>query len=141
VAKVPSDRVFLPARHRVESGGRVGDQTRTKLTSAVQIPSDFVINEVPFQPSVAPPAPADIAPALGPLKAFTGRGFNTIFRSQSSATPTELPTPQPDSDNILELNLTIESLSFQDPLGAVPNRGEVEGDIFLNRRPVPADDQ
>jgi hypothetical protein len=33
------------------------------------------------------------------------------------------------------LNLTIESLSFQDPLGAVPNRGEVEGDIFLNGVP------
>lgn len=112
---------------------------RTKLTSAVQIPTDFIINEVPFQPGVAPPAPADIAPALGPLKAFTGtfigRGFNTIFRPQNSATPTDLPTPQPDSDNILELNLTIESLSFQDPLGAVPNRGEVEGDIFLNGVP------
>jgi hypothetical protein len=111
----------------------------TKLTSAVQIPTNFVINEVPFQPGVAPPAPADIAPALGPLKAFTGtftgRGFNTIFRPQNSATPTDLPTPQPDSDNILELNLTIESLSFQDPLGAVPNRGEVEGDIFLNGVP------
>jgi hypothetical protein len=65
---------------------------RTKLISAVQIPSDFVINEVPFQPGVAPPAPADIASALGPLKAFTGtfigRGFNTIFRPQSSATVT-----------------------------------------------------
>ena len=112
---------------------------RTKLTSAVQIPTDFTINEVPSQPGVAPPAPADIAPALGPLKAFTGtfigRGFNTIFRPQNSATPTDLPTPQPASDNILELNLTIESLSFQDPLGAVPNRGEVEGDIFLNGVP------
>ena len=112
---------------------------RTKLTSAVQIPTDFTINEVPFQPGVAPPAPADIAPALGPLRAFTGtftgRGFNTIFRPQNSATPTDLPTPQPDSDNILELNLTIETLSFQDPLGAVPNRGEVEGDIFLNGVP------
>jgi hypothetical protein len=45
---------------------------RTKLISAVQTPTDFTINEVPFQPGVAPPAPADIAPALGPLKAFTG---------------------------------------------------------------------
>src|SRR4051812_24379508 len=81
----------------------------TRLTAAVQIPTDFVINEVPFQPGVAPPAPADIAPALGPLAAFTGtflgRGFNTIFRPQNPVTPTNLPTPQPDSDNILELNL------------------------------------
>lgn len=112
---------------------------RTKLTAAVQIPAGFVINEVPVEPGVAPPAPADIAPDLGPLKAFTGtftgRGFNTIFRPQNPATPTQLPKPQPGSDNILELNLTIESLSFQDPLGAVPNRGEVEGDIFLNGVP------
>lgn len=112
---------------------------KTKLTAAVQIPADFVINQVPEQPGVAPPAPVDIAPALGPLTAFTGtfigRGFNSIFRPQNSATPTQLPTPQPNSDNILELNLTIESLSFQDPLGAVPNRGEVEGDIFLNGVP------
>jgi hypothetical protein len=125
-----------PAKPRVPARRAL---PRTKLTSAVQIPTDFTINEVPFQPGVAPPAPADIAPALGPLKAFTGtflgRGFNTIFRPQNSATPTDLPTPQPDSDNILELNLTIESLSFQDPLGAVPNRGEVEGDIFLNGVP------
>jgi hypothetical protein len=102
----------------------------------VEIPTGFVINEVPSQPGVAPPPAADIAPPLGPLTAFSGtfigRGFNSIFRPQNSATPTQLPTPQPDSDNILELNLTIETLSFQDPLGAVPNRGEVEGDIFLN---------
>jgi hypothetical protein len=125
-----------PAKTRIPARSRL---PRTTLTSAVQIPTDFVINEVPVQPGVAPPAPADIAPALGPLKAFTGtfigRGFNTIFRPQNSATPTQLPTPQPNSDNILELNLTIESLSFQDPLGAVPNRGEVEGDIFLNGVP------
>jgi hypothetical protein len=111
----------------------------TTLTAALQIPTGFVINEVPVQPGVAPPAPADIAPGLGPLKAFTGEfignGFNMIFRPQNSATPTKLPVPQPGSDNILELNLTIESLAFRDPLGAVPNRGEVEGDIFLNGVP------
>jgi hypothetical protein len=105
----------------------------------VRIPRNFTINEVPFNPDVAAPSVADNAPDLGPLKAFTGtfigRGFNTIFRPQNSLTPTELPTPQPNSDNILELNLTIESLSFSDSLGAVPNRGEVQGDIFLNGVP------
>jgi hypothetical protein len=105
----------------------------------VRIPRDFTINEVPFNPEVAAPKVADNAPALGPLEAFKGtflgRGFNTIFRPQNSSTPTELPVPQPNSDNILELNLTIESLSFSNSLGAVPNRGEVQGDIFLNGVP------
>ena len=111
----------------------------THLTTAVRIPRDFTINEVPFNPEVAAPKVADNAPALGPLKAFKGtflgRGFNTIFRPQNSSTPTDLPVPQPNSDNILELNLTIESLSFSNSLGAVPNRGEVQGDIFLNGVP------
>jgi len=111
----------------------------THLTTAVQIPRNFTINEVAFNPDVAVPKVADNAPALGPLEAFKGtflgHGFNTIFRPQNSSTPTDLPVPQPNSDNILELNLTIESLSFSNSLGAVPNRGEVQGDIFLNGVP------
>ena len=111
----------------------------THLTTAVQVPRNFTINEVAFNPDVAVPKVTDNAPALGPLEAFKGtflgRGFNTIFRPQNSSTPTDLPVPQPDSDNILELNLTIESLSFSDSLGAVPNRGEVQGDVFLNGVP------
>lgn len=111
----------------------------THLTSAVQIPRNFTINEVPFNPEVAVPSVADNAPDLGPLAAFkgtfTGRGFNTIFRPQNPATPTQLPIPQPGSDNILELNVTIEALSFSTSIGAIPNRGEVEPDIFLNGVP------
>ena len=67
---------------------------------------------------------------------FAGTGFNTIFRPQSPLTPTALPTPVPDSNNILELNLTTETLSFAAPLGNVPNRGSGEqGDIFFNGVP------
>ncbi|CAN5417544.1 hypothetical protein BH10ACT9_BH10ACT9_17740 [soil metagenome] len=112
---------------------------KTHLERALSIPRDFVINEVPFDPDEAVPTPADNAPSLGPLaafqKTFIGRGFNMIFRPQHSSSPTQLPVPQPDSDNILELNLTIETLSFQSPLGAVPNRGELQADIFLNGVP------
>jgi hypothetical protein len=112
---------------------------KTHLEPAVRIPRNFCINEVPFDPDAPRPDVADNAPALGPLEAFkgtyVGRGFNTIFRPQHSSTPTELPVPQPDSDNILELNLTIESLSFSNSLGAVPNRGEQQGDVFLNGVP------
>ncbi len=74
-------------------------------------------------------------PSLGPLSAFTGtfhgHGFNTIFRPDSGS-PTKLPVSPGASDNLLELNLTSQTLSFSRPLGSVPNRGEVTPDIFLN---------
>lgn len=80
-------------------------------------------------------------PDLGAIASFTGTfkgtGFNTIFRPQDFAvTPTPLPNPThgPD-DNILELNLTEETLSFSSALGSIPNRGMVQGDVFLNGIP------
>ena len=40
------------------------------------------------------------------------------------------------NENVLELNLTTETLKFSDPLGNVPNRGlQVQNDIFLNSVP------
>ena len=67
---------------------------------------------------------------------FAGKGFNTIFRPQSPKTPTDLPVKVPGSDNVLELNLTTETLSFAAPLGNVPNRGSGnQGDIFFNAVP------
>jgi hypothetical protein len=78
-------------------------------------------------------------PSLGPLAAFAGtfrgRGFNQIFRPDSSTTPTALPSPVTGSDNVLELNLTEETLAFSPSLGTVPNRGFGQGDIFLNGVP------
>jgi hypothetical protein len=109
------------------------------LTAAVCKPRNFLMNEVPARPGIAPEPVARKVPALGPLEAFkgtfTGHGFNVIFRPQNKATPTALPVPQPDSDNVLELNLTAETLSFSASLGAVPNRGEAQGDVFLNGVP------
>jgi len=82
------------------------------------------------------------APDLGPLTAFTGtfagRGFNTIFRPNSAVTPTALPNEPAEGppDNVLELNLTTETLDFHVPLGNVPNRGSGEQpDAFLNGVP------
>jgi hypothetical protein len=110
----------------------------TALTPAVSMPAGFRWNAVGPAPGHvgAPPA----APSLGPLAAFvgnwTGTGFNTIFRPQSQQTPTPLPNPpQGPTDNVLELNLTTESLSFSPSLGSVPNRGMVQGDVFLNGVP------
>ena len=69
---------------------------------------------------------------------FAGNGFNTIFRPQSSATPTVFTNNpvQGTPDNVLELNLTAETLAFADALGSVPNRGlGAQGDIFLSGVP------
>ena len=108
------------------------------LETALARPSGFRFAAV--SSSTAPrPGGLPAAPSLGPLAAFTGtfrgRGFNTIFRPDSPNTPTTLPKPVSGSDNVLELNLTEETLSFSPSLGSVPNRGMVQGDIFLNGVP------
>src|SRR6201996_4792534 len=90
-----------------------------------------------FAAAAAEAVAAPAVPTLGPLKAFAGtfrgRGFNTIFRPNTGS-PTKLPVQVTD-DNLLELNLTEETLSFSPQLGSVPNRGEVQGDTFLNGVP------
>ncbi len=110
-----------------------------RLTTATSQPAHFKFDEVHVTPTVILPVP--VTPPLGPLAAFTGNwhgsGFNTIFRPDNpqSASSEKLPHPLPPTDNILELNLTSESLSFSSPLGNVPNRGRVQEDIFLNGVP------
>jgi hypothetical protein len=108
--------------------------------AAISLPQGFRFDQV-VPAGVRELAGAPPVPALGPLAAFVGtwrgRGFNTIFRPQNAAqSPTPLPKPAhgPD-DNILELNLTNESLAFSPALGSVPNRGMVERDRFLNGVP------
>ena len=112
----------------------------TDLKAAISLPGAFHFDEVKGLSSARLVQAASTSPELGPLGAFTGAwagsGFNTIFRPQSPNTPTPLPHPAVGpSDNILELNLTAESLAFSPSLGAVPNRGMIQGDIFLNGIP------
>jgi hypothetical protein len=109
-----------------------------KLEPALSVPSSFRFGEVSSQTALRKLTSS--APNLGPLADFSGNfegnGFNTIFRPNTTATPTPLPIPPiPPHDNVLELNLTVESLSFSKSLGSVPNRGMVQGDIFLNGVP------
>jgi hypothetical protein len=100
-------------------------------------PTGFKIHPVLPTPGVQSTAEAP----LGALAAFTGdwtgTGFNTIFRPNNPATPTFNPAPPGPSDNVLELNLTTESLSFSGSLGSVPNRAllPLQGDIQLNGVP------
>jgi hypothetical protein len=107
--------------------------------ASIKLPSNFLFNEV--RPNHKVVGLTAQPPPLGPLAAFVGdwagNGFNTIFRPDNTVTPTPLPVPVlPPSDNILELNLTSESLSFSPSLGSVPNRGTTpQGDAFLNGVP------
>ena len=108
-----------------------------RLQNALSMPAEFRFDEV--SSLAEPKAAATPAPSLGALAAFTGTfrgvGFNTIFRPDSPSTPTKLPVAVSGSDNVLELNLTEETLLFSPSLGAVPNRGEVQADINLNGIP------
>jgi hypothetical protein len=109
-----------------------------RLETAFSLPSGFRFDEA--SSFTAPRALSSAVPSLGPLAAFTGTfrgsGFNIIFRPDSTKTPTPLPKPVTGSDNVLELNLTQETLSFSPSLGSVPNRGSgTQGDIFLNGVP------
>src|SRR5215472_7726028 len=105
------------------------------LTPALFLPGNFEFGEVPSTEGSSTPAPTPPqTPSLGPLAAFTGtwhgHGFNQIFRPDAGS-PTKLPHPVRD-DNLLELNLVSQTLSFSRPIGTVPNRGEDQPDIFLN---------
>jgi hypothetical protein len=93
-------------------------------------PAVFKIHEVRAGAQGLARAEAAAEPPLGPLADFlgnwAGNGFNTIFR------PTQ---PATGNDNVLELNVTTETLDFSPSLGSIPNRGEVQPDIFLNGLP------
>ena len=112
-----------------------------RLEAAFSIPTGFKIHEVVPRGELAErvgaaPAAPQAPPSLGPLAAFVGTwkgiGFNTIFRPQKQTFPLPIPAP---GDNLLELNLTSETLSFRESLGSIPNRGSLQDDIFLNGVP------
>jgi hypothetical protein len=110
------------------------------LVPALSVPADFRFGAVSSTEKLNPVFVFDVEPSLGPLGAFvgdwSGLGFNTIFRPNSPTTPTSFPvTPTDIPDNVLELNLTSETLSFSPSLGSVPNRGMVQADAFLNGVP------
>jgi hypothetical protein len=110
------------------------------LARAFSVHPNFSIRGVD-EAARAPAAPLPVS--LGPLAAFIGTfvggGLNTIFRPDSAATPTEMTGPiqtADPADNVLELNLTSETLSFSNNLGSIPNRGsKAQPDLFMNGVP------
>ena len=84
----------------------------------------------PTPPPTPPPAPSP--PPLPPVADYgllaalegtwVGKGFNAIWR------PSE---PSNGNDRFLELNVTRETLSFQEINGPIPNRGFLQPDLFM----------
>ena len=116
------------------------ETTTTNMTGDFhwsEVPPDRGAGGVTEREQRAAPAQPDLGAIAGFRGPFRGNGFNTIFRPQNFAvSPTPLPNPaNGPNDNILELNPTTETLEFSDPLGSIPNRGFVQGDIFLNGVP------
>ena len=116
-------------------------QTASPEGATISLPSNFEIHVVIIKllskEIYTTPAPPLLV--LDNFKGtFAGNGLNTIFRPQSSATPTTFPKNplQGNPDNVLEVNLTTETLAFADALGSIPNRGLFgQGDIFLSGVP------
>lgn len=122
--------------------------SKDTIPAAISLSSKFAIRsqdhrlEQRPESSDTPPTPS-----LGVLESFSGTfagtGFNLIFRPNSGPpttttfpNPINPPAPAPPSENVLELNLTTETLSFSNALGSIPNRGlEGQNDIFLNGVP------
>jgi LysM repeat protein len=74
----------------------------------------------PLQELVEPP-PQDPRPGSRAHGTWTGKGFNVIWR----------PNSTPGQDRFLELNLTDEVLEFQEISGNIPNRGLLQADINM----------
>ncbi|MCJ1267235.1 hypothetical protein MMC22_007120 [Lobaria immixta] len=114
--------------------------------ATISLPADFEIVSQDRRLKQKTTLPTATPPPLGVLASFTGTfagtGFNLIFRPNNGPhgttflNPVNPPPPTAPSENVLELNLTTETLSFSNPLGSVPNRGlGTQEDIFLNGVP------
>lgn len=98
----------------------------------MELAKDFVFTshpEIPLRQALR-------ADQLGPLHllpgVWKGHGFNQIWRPFNVASnPTGNPPPPPNQDRFLELNLTNETLQFEEIPGKIPNRGLLQIDINL----------
>jgi hypothetical protein len=90
----------------------------------MDLEQSFAFEPIPaIEDAVARPF-ADIDDPLGPLAALAGtwkgKGFNTIWRPHFKV-----------QDRFLELNLTSETLQFEEIPGEIPNRGFAQKDINM----------
>jgi len=90
----------------------------------MNLEKDFAFVPVPALEEADTQPFADIDDPLGPLAALAGTwkgtGFNTIWRPHFKV-----------QDRFLELNLTKETLEFEEIAGEIPNRGFAQKDINM----------
>ena len=91
----------------------------------MELAPDFSFQPLPaVENAVLQPFP-EVASPLGPLAGlvgkWSGRGFNVIWRPNSTA----------GQDRFLELNVTSEQLEFTAISGQIPNRGLLQPDINM----------
>jgi hypothetical protein len=88
--------------------------------------SDFTFRPINIPPFGGGPFPSTLGPLADLPGTWTGQGFNQIWRPHH-ATGTDPAT----QDRFLELNLTTETIQFEEISGPIPNRGFLQGDISM----------
>jgi hypothetical protein len=101
--------------------------SHVSLGEIMELAADFAFQPLDNDDGTAAPAaaPAAVAdPGLGPLAglagSWSGQGFNAIWRPHRGA-----------SDHFLELNVTSDRIDLEVINGQIPNRGLVQGQIFM----------
>jgi hypothetical protein len=91
----------------------------------MELKRDFSFRPLPEIKNTLHFSPLHKTSPLGPLSdlpgIWTGTGFNVIWR----------PNSTPGQDRFLELNLTEETLQFEEISGEIPNRGLLQPDINM----------
>jgi hypothetical protein len=91
----------------------------------MELAANFVFQPLDNDAGAAAPAAATPDPGLGPLAGlagnWSGQGFNAIWRPHTGA-----------SDHFLELNVTSDGIDLEVINGRIPNRGLVQGQIFMH---------
>jgi hypothetical protein len=94
----------------------------------MELKPDFVFTPIPeirrpLRFSLAGPTDTPLGFLEGLKGTWIGNGFNVIWRPFQGGPPNQ--------DRFLELNLTEETLSFEEIPGAIPNRGLLQPDINM----------
>jgi hypothetical protein len=146
----PKYQSFCPRTMATQQVLAEADAQPKTVVPAITLPPGFYIQSVDSKhnPAGTSLVPSAAAPPLGVLSNFTGKwagtGFNLIFRPNGfPITKVDFPEevknqPTPPNEQVLQLNLTEETLTFSPSLGDVPNRGlgfAGQGDISLNGIP------
>ncbi len=117
-----------------------------RIAASLTLPAGFHFNQVKSVPEARKLLPLDFAPPLGAIASFSGsfagKGFNLIFRPQNGTTPTPMPKPaHGPADNVLELNLTTETIGLLQEPGKCSEPRRVPGGRFPQRHSLRSDDR